>query len=500
MRRWTLAALAACCLIAGGLLIAWEIRGQNVRELRAAERLLVEFDAASQSGADTALPYKRVVTLLAAMMTSAARANAREMEGIAELLVDRIVSDQSLSTLPLWTAALEDVQGAIPEDSADRLASKLTGRIEREPNTALLYPLVAALNVLADRVSSRQAGTTGRALILRMEEGELPHLTAGAAGLAALEDKLPVTALDNARAVLLNALRKENNPTSMAALGLSLGSLAQGVAAGGFDEAIHIEASRMAAQTGVYELFGLASAIRSLTEVGMSPQAAALDAGLLVERLQRERQIPEFMRVGLGLEVLAPNVSVESAPPLVARLLERMESSTAPSIVRALAFNIGDFNGARTDQIHRASALLRQRILVEPDASILRLLVAGLINLGDRVPEEFREEAARQAETLRGAADSDSQVDLDAILRALREDEGKDEHDEDEEMADFHTLLVADDDGEIKAEEEASGGAGLVPVQGRDLEVTPALIIGIGLLIAGLVLAGSIAAGFRRVV
>jgi hypothetical protein len=390
-------------------------------------------------------------------------------------------------------------------------------------------------------VGAAHAEQIAHALIPRFRQPDIVSLDAETSSMVLLADKLRPETIEQARVALLDSLRNQSDPKAMSIIGFSLGELSKGVAKGGFDEAVKIVVEKMSRQDGSYELTLLDAALENLVKAGISPDAASSNARALVERLEREQRIPEFLRIAVGLEILSGSVPEETAEQLAARLIERMRESSGSAVLRALAFVIGDLNASRAQTL-TASAKLRQRVAMENDPAALRGLVAGLLNLGDHVPEDAFEEGEARARKLLAIETSEKGLeDLTATLDALGEresgeDESKNEaapklddaaqklldplvepaewerlavaiapldtaakdDDEDEESMDFNTLLVADDDGESDTEVRAF----LVdfprlsdaldryrPQRSKESAMPPAVMTGAGMMVVGAILA-----------
>ncbi len=491
---------------------------------------------------------ERLAPLLAALQEIESRGSSPVKAETGQMLVERIELARDPADLPLWGPVLMPLGNTFRESKADELATRLLRRIEFETQSLSLQSLVTALNAFAPNVSSTKAEEIARVLITRVREGDIVSLPTEVAGILQLGAKLRAETFDQARHSLLDNLRKQDDAKALALVGFNLGELSVGVSKGGFDDAVKIIVDKMSRQDGSYELTLLDGALENLAKVGISPSTAAGGAKLLVERIGREQHIPEFLRLAVGLEILAKWVPEESDGLLTGHLIERMRESSSASVLRAVAFNIGDFEaGASRAQILAAATKLSQRIAIEDRTTDLRALAAGMVNLGDRVPEQFFEDAAARAEGLmKTEADFEARTDLTATLRALKERAGEEDEaqepetetkldeasarilcdplsnqeeweqlalkivptktgkqgddDDDEERADFHTLLVADDDGESDTTGQHVGypidfnrlSDALDPFRPhalRDSRMTPAAVTGAGLVIVSLLLA-----------
>lgn len=491
----------------------------------------------------------QLAPLLSALQEVAKQASDSKKSETAKTIVERLVFEKELASLPAWSAVLGSLDAATPETTANDLVSQLLTRLEPETRAAAVLPLVTALNSLAARVDAEHAERIAHALIPRFRQPDIVSLDAETSSIVLLADKLHPETIEQARAALLDSLRNQSDAKAMSIVAFSLGELSEGIAKGGFDEAVKILVGKMRRQDGSYELTLLDAALENLVKSGVSPGAALDATSVLVERIEREQHIPEFLRIAVGIEILADSVPEQSAERFAARLIDRMRESSGAAVLRALAFLIGDLDASRA-QVRTAAAKLSQRVAVENDPSALRGLVAGLLNLGDDVPADAFEDAEARARKLLAIETSEKGLeDLTATLDALEEresdhDDLKDEapeldeavarklldplvepaewvrlalpiapldtaakdDDEDEESMDFHTLLVADDDGESDTEVRAfpidfprlsDALDRFRPQRSHESRMTLAVITGAGMMAVGAILAILAARGRR---
>lgn len=204
---------------------------------------------------------------------------------------------------------------------------------------------------------------------------------------------------EHARGILAERVRTTEDARLLAAAAFHLSTLPED--GGTLDEFTAIVAKRIAEQEGSYEISLLNGALEGLASHGVNGKLAAELADLLVARIERERDIPELMRVVAALQIVAPFVPENVASPLVSRLLDRMRPESAATTLRMLAFAIGSLSeGAREDQIDEAAIKLTERLQKERNPTALRDLVAGLLNISDEVPESYLEAAAIRVESL----------------------------------------------------------------------------------------------------
>lgn len=203
---------------------------------------------------------------------------------------------------------------------------------------------------------------------------------------------------EHARGMLAERVRTTEDVRLLAAAAFHLSTLPKD---GTLDEFTAIVAKRIAEQEGSYEISLLNGALEGLASHGVNGKLAAELADLLVARIERERDIPELMRVVAALQIVAPFVPENVAPPLVSRLLDRMRPESAATTLRMLAFAIGSLSeGAREDQMDEAAIKLTERLQRERNPTALRDLVAGLLNIRDEVPESYLETASIRVESL----------------------------------------------------------------------------------------------------
>jgi hypothetical protein len=432
---------------------------------------------------------EQVAPRLIALGLLAARSPPVAADDIAEEIVGRITQERDSAALPTWVSALEPLRSRVTGPRADKLAQALVDRIGTESTSGALYSLVTALNLFSEAVTKGQADRIVQMYAERFERTDSIGISAVAMGIEPLAGKVSLSVIGQVRALGMERLRHTKDSKVASPLGFSIGALPSRPSEN--DEAAGIVVSLLQNQQGTYEISTLDGALESLAMAGLDPNHAAQMAAIMADRMIREGSIPDLLRVAMGFQILAKQVPESAAGPLAARLRVRMQESGAPSVTRALAFAIGFLKAGAENEQRLAAAALKSRILTEQDPVAVRALTTGLLNLGEEVPQREFDQVATRLQKLIGMGLDDE--DLTASLSAIRERTSEEieeapkappaseesiarqvldplceesewgrlalilappkeapekEQEDDEEFADFHNLIVADDDGE----------------------------------------------------
>lgn len=370
----------------------------------------------------------RAEALLGAFTHVATRLDAGAASETASRLTTWFSTETNFPVTQALALALEPIQNRMGSGPADRLAEIVAHQIEFEHDPNTLESYFVAFRTVAPHLSLEQAQRITPLLLDLLTGIDASEAAMSGAAIAALGNRQAASTIEKARATLLLRMREEHDTRLFSALAFSLGTLSEGLPKYGFQEAALVVVDRVAEERGAYEITLLNGALSELVKPGIDPAVASQLAGQLVERIQREREIPNLLRVVAALQLIAKYVPEDDAPPFVAKLVERMGPESGQSILRSIGFAIGSFGeGAEKTQIEAAAAKLTARIVVEPDPAAMRELVAGLVNLGEDEPESYTERVAARLNYLISVADAGDLPDLVASLAALEDNVSEDE-------------------------------------------------------------------------
>lgn len=422
--------VAFFCIAIGGAALLSPLYSQRAVERDRADRLLAMFDARSGltegemravqelytsdletraaflhralSGRNGAVRLNAHRHAISVAMSTVNRDDARflfkrEIVPALKQSNDPAVLRASFTLIQMWSIA-----SAIGVRERSQLASVLRNRFVQERDPTLRNDLKLGMELFRDPKNverDENPNSVSDPLVLRSED---------------------VTDPGKLRAILAGRVRTEDDVRLLAASAYHLSTLAKDPSAN-LNEFTTIVTRRIAEQHGAYEISLLDGALAGLASHGVNSELATELVGLLVARIEREREIPDLVRVVAGLQILARYVPADAAPPLVSRLIDRMRPESSTTTLRAVAFAIGSLsNAAREDQIDRAASNLTTRISKANDPATMRTLLEGLLNLGDDLPERYLEAAADRVGLFISAGPNPEDLpDLVASLRAL---------------------------------------------------------------------------------
>lgn len=373
-------------------------------------------------GAQEALRPERKEALLNAFIHAAVALDSSGADEAAARLTEWLSMETSPLIVRAVALAFQPLEDSMSMAKADASVEVLARRIESGNHPDILDSYFVALRSIAPRVSAEQAEWIAPVLLKILTGINGSGAAMSASVISALGNRLPPNTTGQAREILLARLRNEQDVRLFSALAFNLGTLSSHLPKNGFQEAALVVAGRIAQQEGAYEISLLDGALSGLVKPGIEPVVASQIAHLLVDRIQREREIPNLLRVVAALQLIAEHVPEDDAPLFVAKLIERINPESGGSTLRAIGFAIGSFSeGARQQQINAAAAKFIGRITKEPDPAVIRMLVAGLVNLGENVPKSSFERVATRLNHLLSIADAADLPDLAASLAALED-------------------------------------------------------------------------------
>jgi hypothetical protein len=371
------------------------------------------------------------------------------LEELARVLGARIAAESDPVHIATWAVALNNLKGRIGPATAEALAEPIVARMSAESDRDAMLQLAAALQTLGPAVLSVAADRLASHVIDRIQ----PRASVGEwrllAFAAASFENAKADALGRAARQIAARMTVETDTVALRRLANGLYALGK-ASAEAWPVAAESLVARIRDATEASSAFDLAQTLAALAEEiadddgNEFPTAAA--SALMGHALASSD--PMAVRIfANGVEALREAVTDNASRDWAGSITHRMPQET--SLDLKLAF--GDLLGKLPDNSIPADALLGNGWLQLYDADctaalrVVRVARDQAISLQLQNPLCTEQSWTSLASVLL-ATNRKSDNDAEAVASANRDDPSED-GDDDEDLADFHQLILQDDDG-----------------------------------------------------